>query len=117
MALPAAEATQRAAIERINAATVERDDAVDSVMVEDAAADGVEYTAAINAALRMKVRMISRAKALRSQRDRSLGAANQINAEIKVAEAAAGVPWDDDFGRQLLAELMTDPAAGLRDRP
>jgi hypothetical protein len=111
-ALPAARAAQEAAAERVRLAAAERDAALHAVAVEAAAAAAGELTDALNRALRVEAKIHSVREALCAHTD-GLPASEKINAALRQAKAAAGVPRNADAGRRLLDLLAYDPAATL----
>jgi hypothetical protein len=117
LALPAAEATQRSAIERVNAAQSECNQALYGVAIEIAADLRTQVTGFLNEALIVEARMRSIADALRDRGNRgdnaALAAANVIIEAITAARRAAAVEHVPEYGRQLLDQLSRDPAAGL----
>jgi len=111
-ALPAARTDQEAAAERVGLAAAERDAALHAVAVEVAAAAADELTEALNRALRVEAKIHSVREALSAHTD-GLPASEKINAALRQAKAAAGVPRNADAGRRLLELLADDPAATL----
>jgi hypothetical protein len=111
-ALPAARAAQEAAVERVRLAAAERDAALHGVAVEAATASAGELTEALNRALAVEAKIRSLREAL-STHPNGLAASEKINAAVRNAKAAAGVPWNHDAGRRLLDLLAHDPAATL----
>jgi hypothetical protein len=111
-ALPAARAAQEAAAERVRLAAAERDAALHAVTVEAATFAAGELTEALNRALAVEAKILSLREAL-SVRTNGLAAAEKINAALRQAKAAAGVPRNADVGRRLLDLLAHDSAAAL----
>src|ERR1700730_8003008 len=112
-ALPAARAAQEVAAERGRpGAAAERDAALHAVTVEAATFAASELTEALNRALTIEARIISLREALGAQTN-GLAAAEKINAALRQAKAAAGVPRNADVGRRLLDLLSHDPTATL----
>jgi len=111
-ALPAARAAQEVAAERVRLAAAERDAALHAVTVEAATFAASELTEALNRALTIEARIISLREALGAQTN-GLAAAEKINAALRQAKAAAGVPRNADVGRRLLDLLSHDPTATL----
>jgi hypothetical protein len=111
-ALPAARAAQEAAIERVRLAAAERDAALHAVAVEAAAAAAGELTEALNRALTVEAKIHSVREALSAQTN-GLAAGEKINAALRQAKGAPGVPRNPDAGRRLLDLLAHDPAATL----
>ena len=111
-ALPAARAAQAAAAERVRLAAAERDAALHAVTVEAAAFAALELTEALNRALAVEAKILSLREALSVQTN-GLAAAEKINAALRQAKAAAGVPRDADVGRRLLDLLAHDSTAAL----
>ena len=111
-ALPAARAAQEVAAERVRLAAAERDAALHAVTVEAATFAASELTEALNRALTIEARIISLREALGAQTN-GLAAAEKINAALKQAKAAAGVPRNADVGRRLLDLLSHDSTTAL----
>jgi len=111
-ALPAARAAQEAAAERVRLAAAERDAALHAVAVEAATFAAGELTEALNRALTVEAKILSLREALSAQTN-GLAAAEKINAALRQAKAAAGVPRNADVGRRLLDLLAHDAAAAL----
>ena len=111
-ALPAARAAQEAAAERVRLAAAERDAALHAVAVEAATFAAGELTEALNRALTVEAKILSLREALSAQTN-GLAAAEKINAALRQAKAAAGVPRNADVGRRLLDLLVHDSAAAL----
>jgi hypothetical protein len=111
-ALPAARAAQEVAAERVRLAAAERDAALHAVTVEAATFAAGELTEALNRALAVEAKILSLREAL-SVRTNGLAAAEKINAALRQAKAAAGVPRNADVGRRLLDLLAHDSAAAL----
>jgi hypothetical protein len=111
-ALPAARAAQEAAAERVRLAAAERDAALHAVTVEAATFAAGELTEALNRALTVEAKIISLREALGAQTN-GLAAAEKINAALRQAKAAAGVPRNADVGRRLLDLLAHDSTAAL----
>jgi hypothetical protein len=111
-ALPTARAAQEAASERVRLAAAERDAALHAVTVEAATFAAGELTEALNRALTIEAKILSLREALCAQVN-GLAAAEKINAALRQAKAAAGVPRNADVGRKLLDLLSHDSAAAL----
>jgi hypothetical protein len=111
-ALPAARAAQEAAAERVRQAAAERDAALHAVTVEAATVAAGELTEALNRALTIEAKILSLREALSAQAN-GLAAAEKMNAALKQAKAAAGVPRNADVGRKLLDQLLHDSTAAL----
>jgi hypothetical protein len=111
-ALPAARAAQEAAAERVGLAAAERDAALHAVAVEAATFAARELVQALNRALTVEAKILSLREALSTQTN-GLAAAEKINAALRQAKAAAGVPRNADVGRRLLDLLVHDSAAAL----
>jgi hypothetical protein len=111
-ALPAARAAQEAAAERVRLAAAERDAAWHAVTVEAATFAAGELTEALNRALTVEAKILSLREALTAQTN-GLAAAEKINAALRQAKAAAGVPRNADVGLRLLDLLTHDPTAVL----
>ncbi len=111
-ALPAARAAQEAASGRVRLAAAERDAALNAVTVEAAAAAAGELTEALNRALTIEAKILSLREALSAQTN-GLAAAEKINAALRQAKAAAGVPRNADVGRRLLDLLANNSTADL----
>jgi hypothetical protein len=112
-ALPGARAAQEAAAERVRLAAAERDAALCAVTVEAATFAAGELTEALNRALTVEAKILSLREALSAQANGGLAAAEKINAALRQAKAAAGVPRNADIGRKLLDLLSHDAAAAL----
>jgi hypothetical protein len=110
--LPAARAAQEAAAERVRLAAAERDAALHAVAVEAATFAAGEITEALNRALTAEAKILSLREALSAQTN-GLAAAEKINAALRHAKAAAGVPRNADIGRRLLDRLSHDSTAAL----
>ena len=111
-ALPAARAAQERAAEQVRLAAAERDAALHSVAVEAAAAAARKLTEALNCALTIEAEICSVREALSMQAN-GLAACEKINAALRQAKAAAGVPRSSDAGPRLLDLLACDPGATL----
>jgi hypothetical protein len=111
-ALPAARAVQEAAAERVRLAAEERDAALHAVTVEAATFAAGELTEALNRALTVEAKILSVREALSAQTN-GLAAAEKINAALRQAKAAAGVPRNADVGQRLLDLLSHDSTAAL----
>ena len=111
-ALPAARAAQEAAAARVRLAAAERDAALHAVTVEAATFAAGELTEALNRALTVEAKILSLREALSAQTN-GLAAAEKINAALRHAKAAAGVPRNADIGRKLLDRLSHDSTAAL----
>src|SRR5207244_3976969 len=85
-----------AAAERLRLAAAERDAALHAVTVEAATFAAGELTEALNRALTVEAKILSLREALSAQTN-GLAAAEKINAALRHAKAAAGVPRNADI--------------------
>jgi hypothetical protein len=98
----------------VTEAATERDLAQHVVAIEAAATVADELTRALNAALTIEARLLNLRDELRAHPDNGGGvAADTIEACIRSAKAAAGVPRNSEAGRRLLDALARDPTAAL----
>ena len=118
--LPDKELLQRAAMERLHAATAARAAAVNEIACIIASEVGTQLTAALNQALTIEATLLSLHQAMldraRSDSSDSAGAAHaaeRIAVTIRAAKRSAAVPHDAESGRRLLAALCEDPEARL----
>jgi hypothetical protein len=118
MGLPAAEVAHRTAVEKLRAATAERDLAICDVLIEIDNELGKQETEKLNEALAIRAQRVSICAESQQQNTRRgdnvyLATANRIIDGVRASQAAAAAPHDPDFGRLLIEQLATDPGAGL----
>jgi murein L,D-transpeptidase YcbB/YkuD len=112
--LPTYQATHLAAVEKLRAASNERDAAVATVITAEIALKVAEaYVASLNQALIHEAQLRSLADAVKLPDGTHTHTTNTVTALIGAAQRSAGAVPDPAFGRDMIAALSVDPAHGL----